>query len=206
MSPTARPPDVQSTRDRLLARLRGAPCTVEELARAMAVTPNAIRSQLAALGRDGLVTRQGVRHGKRAGKPPVLYAVTRHAQAQFSKAYAPALTAVAEVLAMRYRPDELRELFGAAGTRLAAPAERLVDGDAPQVAKALLESLGGAATVHLHGRHAVVQGVACPIAAAVRVCRESCELVRALLAHTTGVPVATECSYDDIPTCRFQVG
>ena len=206
MNSADRPQADQPTHALLVALLRLAPRTVAELAGVAGLTPNAIRSQLAALGRDGLVRRQGVRHREAAGKPPALYAVTEYAQTQFSRAYMPALTAVAETLADRLSPDELRLFFGAAGARLAAQVDRSARGDAAARAKSLLESLGGAATVHSgHGR-AVVQGVACPLAATVRICPESCELVRSLLAHATGVPVATRCDHDGTPTCRFEVG
>ena len=69
----------QLTRDRLLDLLRYRPHTVDELAAVVGLTANGVRAQLAALERDGLVRRIGVRHGAGPGKPPQISAVTAQA-------------------------------------------------------------------------------------------------------------------------------
>src|SRR5690242_18826132 len=60
-----------SPRGRIVARLRGGDATVEELAAHLGVTDNAVRAQLAALERDGIVRHEGLRRGTR--KPSHLY-------------------------------------------------------------------------------------------------------------------------------------
>ncbi len=147
--------------------------------------------------------RQG---GSTAGKPPLLYVITEQAETAFSRAYIPALAALVGTLADRFPPSELRELLGAAGKRLAPQGRKPARVDAPNLAKSLLESLGGTATVQTDDGRAVVQGAACPLAVTVRSCPESCELVRSLLAHATGAPVAMRCDHGDAPMCRFEVG
>src|SRR3954452_11157273 len=80
------------TRGQVLALLRRGPTTVEELARAIGVTDNAVRLHLSALERDGMALAVGVRREGTVGKPATLYAVSPTAEAAFSKAYEPVLT------------------------------------------------------------------------------------------------------------------
>ena len=64
-----------STRGRIVSLLRQRQRTVEELAAELGVTDNAIRAQLGALERDGLVRAAGSRKPPAAGKPAILYDV-----------------------------------------------------------------------------------------------------------------------------------
>ena len=57
-----------STKGQVAALLSRGVATVEELARELGLTDNAVRSHLAALERDGLVAQTGVRRG--TGNPP----------------------------------------------------------------------------------------------------------------------------------------
>ena len=193
------------TRDRLLQLLRYRPRTVEELAAAVGLTPNGVRAQLTVLERDGFVERHGVRHGDRPGKPPQLYAVTDQAEARFSAAYAPALSGLVATLGERLAPAELHSVFNAAGRHIAGTSTGPVQGDPAELARALLESLGAAATVRREAGHVTVEGVACPLADAVRRCPDSCEMVRAMLVAATGAHVATRCEHGDAPRCRFSI-
>src|SRR5215210_9438667 len=78
-----------STRGRIVALLRRASRTVDELAAALDLTDNAVRAHLATLERDGLVEQRGVRRGR--GKPAYAYDLTSEAEALFPKAYEPVL-------------------------------------------------------------------------------------------------------------------
>lgn len=192
-------------RDRVLQLLRHRPRTVQELARAVALTQNGVRVHLAALVRSGVVERVGVRHSEGPGKPPELYRVTASGESQFSVAYAPALEALVAVIAERLAPAMQHALFTVAGKRLAAGIAPSPKAGHADQAKALLESLGAAASIHRHPEGATVEGVACPLTRAVRQCPDSCELVRALLAEATGAGVATLCRHDATPRCRFAI-
>ena len=193
------------TRDRLLHLLRYRPRTIEELAAAIGLTANGVRAQLSVLERDGFVERVGVRRAEGPGKPAQLYAVTRLAEARFSAAYAPALSALVAILGDRLAPARLRSVFNATGRRIAGRHSRPVAGDPAESARILLESLGAAATVRRDATQVTVEGVACPLADAVRGCPESCEMVRAMLAAATGARVATHCDHGDAPRCRFAI-
>src|SRR6185312_4807859 len=92
---------LESSRGRILVLLRCGPRTVEELANALSLTDNAVRAHLTTLERDRLVGPIGVRRGPGAGKPSTVYELAPGAEAVFSRAYAPALTAVLEELVER---------------------------------------------------------------------------------------------------------
>jgi predicted ArsR family transcriptional regulator len=53
----------ETTRGQIVGLLRRGRRTVEELARALGLTDNAVRNHLATLERDGLVRQDGVRRG-----------------------------------------------------------------------------------------------------------------------------------------------
>ena len=107
-----------STRGQIVALLRRASRTVEELAQALGLTDNAIRAHLASLERDGLVRQQGVRRGAR--RPSYAYDLTPEADRLFPKPYAPVLGQLLDVLAERLEPAEVEALLRAVGRRLAA--------------------------------------------------------------------------------------
>ncbi|MGH7594573.1 MAG: helix-turn-helix transcriptional regulator [Gemmatimonadales bacterium] len=195
----------EPTRDRLVRLLRYRSQTIEELAGAVALTPNGVRAHLTALERDGLVKRVGVRHAGTPGKPAQLYAVTAEAEARRSVAYGPVLTGLVATLSERLASEELHAAFSATGRRLVGHRAGPVGGDVADAAKTVLESLGAAATVRRRGGRVTVEGAACPLADAVRRCPGSCEMVRAMLAATTGARVTTRCEHGDAPRCRFTV-
>jgi predicted ArsR family transcriptional regulator len=180
--------------------------TVDELAEHVGLTPNAVRSQLAALVGDGLVRDAGVRHDGQPGQPARLFAATAEAEAGLSTAYAPALAAISRTVARRMPAARQVEFFRTAGeelaTRVAVPLSR----DPGEAAQHLLEQLGAAVSRRQNGGVAVVEGTACPLADAVRECAATCELVRVLLADRVGVPVAMHCDHGESPRCRFEVG
>lgn len=85
-----------STRGKIFALLRADSHTVNELAEALGLTDNAVRSHLTSLERDGLVQELGTRPGFR--KPHVLYSLTGEAEYLFPTAYGPLLRHVLAVI------------------------------------------------------------------------------------------------------------
>jgi predicted ArsR family transcriptional regulator len=194
-----------STKGQVAALLRRGVATVEELARELGLTDNAVRSHLAALERDGLVTQSGVRRG--VGKPAYTYALTPDAERLFPKAYGTLLSLMLDVLSERLPPDTLDDLLRDMGHRLAvgqAPANgdlrARVNG-----AVALLGELGGLAEVEERDGGYVIVGCSCPLAAAVKGHPETCLLAEALLADVIGAPVRQTCDTEGL-RCRFEVG
>src|SRR3989442_13634145 len=117
MSPEGRRAD-HSTRARVVELLRRKDQTVDELATALELTDNAIRSQLFALERDGAVEQHGLRRS--GGKPSVLYGVTAEYEAAQSRAYVPFAVTLLEELASRIPAPRLKRVLRAAGRRWAA--------------------------------------------------------------------------------------
>src|SRR5690348_11098209 len=100
-----------STRGRLVTLLRRTAGTVEELARALNITDNAVRAQLTTLERDGLVQQGGFRRGAGSGKPAYAYELTPAAEALFPKAYGELLRQLLSLLGERLPQAELDVLL-----------------------------------------------------------------------------------------------
>ncbi len=194
-----------STRGRIVALLRRASRTVEELAQALGLTDNAIRAHLASLERDGLVRQEGVRRGVR--KPSYAYDLTPEADRLFPKPYAPVLGQLLDVLAERLEPAEVEALLRAVGRRL-VPGEVARAGDLParlDVAVAALNELGGLAELEEGEGAFVIRGYSCPLAAVTPGRPGVCKLAETLVAEVAGVPVRECCDRGERPRCRFEV-
>src|SRR5918998_6021334 len=114
------------TRGRIVALLRRASRTVNELAEALELTDNAVRAHLSTLERDGIVTQVGVRRGTR--KPNNAYDLTREAEGLFPKAYAPVLEQLLDVLGERLSGEQQESVLREVGHRLAAPHRAALEG------------------------------------------------------------------------------
>ena len=200
---------LETTRGQIVALLRRGTRTVEELAQSLGLTDNAVRAHLATLERDGLVSPVGVRRGTGAGKPATLYELHPDAEPLFSRAYAPVLRAMLDVIAERMSEVEAEALMRDVGRRLAVQLGRDVTGDVHarvRAAAALLSALGGEAYVEKDEDTLQLRGYGCPLSAAVTARAEVCHAVEALLAEVIGTPVREHCDRGDRPRCCFHVG
>jgi predicted ArsR family transcriptional regulator len=199
---------LDTTRGRVVALLRRGTRTVEELARALGLTDNAVRAHLSTLERDGVVRQGGERRTPGAGKPATLYEIRPEAEPLFSRAYAPVLAALLEELAAQL-PDERREaLMRGVGRRLAAGATRPgTESLETRVAAAvaLLNSLGGDARAEKGPDGLMISGWGCPLSAATSDRPEACQAVETLLSDVIGAPVRECCARGERPRCCFQV-
>jgi predicted ArsR family transcriptional regulator len=199
----------ETTRGQIVALLRKGSRTVEELAQALGLTDNAIRSHLASLERDGLVQQDGVRRGPGAGKPATLYEIHPEAEPLFSRAYAPVLGALLDELAEQLPAEGNEALMQAVGRRLAGAVGRRPAGDLTArvgAAAALLNSLGGAAQVERQDGALVIRGCGgCPLSAATAHRPELCRAVEALLSEFIDAPVTECCEHGERPRCHFEV-
>ena len=135
-----------TTRGQVILLLRRARRTVDELAAHLGLTDNAVRSHLATLERDGLVSQAGQRRGE-GGKPATFYALTPEAEHLFPKAYGLILRELLDVLGTRLFATEVEAVLRdvgrwlaagyTAGAAAASPAERV------QRAVQVLDALGG---------------------------------------------------------------
>jgi predicted ArsR family transcriptional regulator len=196
----------QSTRGRILALLRSTARTVGELSEALGLTHNAVRVQLSALERDGLVQQRGIRPGTR--KPHLSYELTEGADALFPKAYSPVLSELLAVLSARLPAPQVAEILDEVGRRLAEAHFPDPPNDLEGRLGELLEflpSIGGLARLERDGDTFVVVGASCPIAATVRSYPEACRSVTSMLTAATGAEVLERFEKGPSPRCRFEV-
>jgi predicted ArsR family transcriptional regulator len=194
-----------STRGQIVVLLRRARRTVEELAAALGLTDNAVRTHLASLERDGLVRRGGARRG--AGKPAYTYELTPEAERLYPKAYGAVLRRLLDVLTERLGSTEVLVLLRATGHRLFGELPTPT-GDRrarAESAVALLNSWGGLAELEEHNGDLAIQGYRCPLAEAMPGHPEVCALAEQLVAEVVGTPVREVCDRGEFPRCRFAI-
>lgn len=195
-----------STRGQVIALLRHGGRTVNQLADALGLTDNAVRSHLTALERDGLVeTHPGPPKG--VGKPAYIYELTPEADALLPKAYAPVLGLLLNTLAERMTPEELEELLREVGRRAAVGRNKPERDIRMRVdaAYGVLGELGGVADVEESDGTVWIRGYSCPLAALVPDHPQVCRLAEALLTKLVGVPVREHCDKGERPRCRFEI-
>ena len=194
-----------STRGRIVALLRRAGRTVEELAQALELTGNAVRAHLATLERDGLVQQEGTRRGSR--RPAFAYRLTARAERLFPRAYEPVLRHILDVLAARLAPAALEAVLREVGRRLAD--ERVRPGgdiDARiEAAAGVLTDLGGLVDVERDDGTFLIRSWSCPLAAVVPGHPEVCRLMETILTELVGAPVREQCERSGPVRCAFAV-
>lgn len=196
-----------TSRGRIVDLLRREPRTADALARTMGLTTNAIRGHLALLERDGMIEAAGLRRG--VGKPAHIYRLTPAAEAQFSRAYAPFLSALLDELAAELDPARLDALLRAVGQHLAPrrAGRPATDAQCIAAAKAALADLGGVVGSVETDRTITIAGLACPLAEVTGTHRAVCRSVEALLSAATGRTVVEKCDRTgDRAKCRFEIG
>lgn len=201
---------LKSTRGRIIMLLRRAARTVDDLAQALDLTNNAVRSHLVVLERDGLVRQAGVRRG--VSKPAYAYELAPAAAQLFPQSYGMLLHELLDVLTGYLPPAALDQALQETGRRLAATvaAPGGPSGSLRQRAEygaLVLNELGGLAEVEedtgpgsLH-----IRGYGCPLAEAVPGHPEVCRLAEALLAGVIGARVEEQCDRSGPPRCRFAI-
>jgi predicted ArsR family transcriptional regulator len=197
-----------STRGRIVARLRRGPATVEELAATVGLTSNGIRVHLATLERDGWIRAEGVRRASGPGKPAALYVFAPEAEHLLSSAYRPLLLSLLEVLAETEKPAKLRAMLRETGRRLAADLTAGLDPQATRADQvtAIVAMLGGEAEVaEGHRGSLVVRGLGCPVGEAVRIVPGACAAVAALLEGVLDARVIERCDRSGTPRCCFDI-
>ena len=199
---------LETTRGQIVSLLRKSERTVEELARALSLTDNAVRNHLSALERDGLVQSAGVRRGGGVGKPAALYELRPDALPLLSRAYAPVLSTVMDVLVDELAPARAEAVLQEVGRRLArtvgGPASGNLDARI-QAGAAVLTSLGGDVEITEGDAEHRLEGAGCPLSAVVCHRPEVCGAVEILLAEVIGAPAHSRCEHGARPRCRFVV-
>jgi predicted ArsR family transcriptional regulator len=199
----------ESTRGQIVALLRQSAKTVDELARELDLTDNAVRLHLGTLERDGVAQPRGVRRGGGVGKPATEYEITVEAEPSFSNAYVPFLSTLLGALGDRMTPAQLRAIMRDVGHRLAgSPPESPASVAArTEMASKLLNALGGVTTVERdkEGKGLRIRGCGCPLSAVVGQREEVCVAMQTMLRDVIGVAVREECDRSGRPRCQFAV-
>jgi predicted ArsR family transcriptional regulator len=196
------------TKLKILLLLRRSPRTVQELADALHLTDNAVRSHVVALERDQLVAPDGRRPGLR--KPATLYALTDAADRMFGKPYAEVLGALIGEVRARHGVDEAVAVMRDIGTRMAQEQFRPLTGrhgqETVDAIVQTIDALGGLAEVEERAGRLIVQGYDCPLVAVASNCPEICQLTGALLEGLIGAGTVQEsCQRGKEVSCRFEV-
>lgn len=204
MSPTEK---AEKSRATLLQLLRRGPTTVEELATATDLTPNAVRFHLASMEAAGEVESAGVRRHEGAGKPAALYVLTFEAEIGFSKAYAPVLEATIQELQESLPKKVLVPFLRRVGERLAASTKDPDGSLSSRVSRGsrLLNELGGCTTVSKGPDGYTIVGRGCPLSAVVADEPCACDVIESLLTNVIGASVKQCCQHGPRPNCCFQV-
>jgi predicted ArsR family transcriptional regulator len=196
---------LDSTRGQVVSRLRCADQTVEDLAASLGLTPNAIRLHLQRLEIDGMVTVVRTRRPDGAGKPAQVYGLAPGAEQRFSRAYAPVLGALLDVLAERMDPEAIEEVTREAGRRIAAAADGHGPANPALAARRILADLGGAVEVGSTAEGLVIRGCGCPLGAVTGGRPAVCQAMETLLSTALRRPVRESCDRSARPRCRFVV-
>lgn len=196
------------TRTRLLRLVRGASRSVGELAKALGISENAVRTHIAAAERDGLVRQAGVQRST-GGKPARLYELTPGAEELFPKAYALVFAELVRMLREEEGDEAAVEHLRRVGRRLGARSgasarETAADGGV-LAAAALLESMGGSVEVTEASHGWTIRADGCPLSAVVVEDPDACALAESLVAEVTCRRVVETCDKSGRPRCAFQV-
>ncbi len=199
---------LDTSRGRIVALLRAGGSTAEEIATKLGLTPSAVRLQIGALERDGVVRKAGKRPG--TTRPFVVYELTPEIDQLLSKAYVPLLTHLVDVFADALPAQQLETLLRRTGkglahelsreTRLSGKLEARV-----AAASELMNAHLGALTHIERNGGIVIRGAGCPLAALTGKHPGVCLAMESLVTAIIGVAVRECCDRDQRPRCCFKV-
>jgi predicted ArsR family transcriptional regulator len=207
--PMLRKQFLETSRGRIAGLLQRGPATVEQLAAALKLTPNAVRAQLIVMERDVLVRRAGLVPG--TTRPSHTYELTPALDQLLSGAYIPLLTHLVRVFSTGLPRERLNALMRQTGKSLATEVSggRRFPGDLQartRKANAFLSTeLGAVTTVARLNGGFVIQGQGCPLAAITDKEPAVCLAVESLLQELVGAPVRECCNRAGRPRCCFEI-
>jgi predicted ArsR family transcriptional regulator len=199
---------LDGTRGRIISLLQSGGLTTDDIASELGQTRSAVRMQVAAMERDGLVRRVGKRPG--TTRPSQIFELTREVEQLLSKAYVPLLLRLVDVLAEALPGDQLDAVLRQTGKALAEQicGGRRLDGDirarAALASELLNHHLGATTRVEQNGR-LIIRGAGCPLAALTGAYPGLCLAMEATVAEIVGARVRACCVTGERPQCSFEI-
>jgi predicted ArsR family transcriptional regulator len=199
---------LDTSRGRIVTVLRAGERTVEDVAASLALTRSAVRIQISAMERDGVVRKVGKRPG--TTRPSHLFALTPEVEQLLSKAYVPVLTHLVDVFADSLPATQVETLLRRTGLAL---ADEMSAGTAPSggleqragKASALMNLHFGALT-HVHANGGLsIRGAGCPLSALTGKHPGVCLAIESFVSAIVGVPVRECCHREGRPRCCFEI-
>ncbi|MGH9373163.1 MAG: helix-turn-helix transcriptional regulator, partial [Vicinamibacterales bacterium] len=169
---------------------------------------SAVRIQIAAMERDGVVKRAGKRPG--TTRPSHLFGLTPEVEQLLSKAYIPLLTHLVQVFADALPASQMESLLRQTGKGLAHELSRgrqVAGSLRSRVAMAseiMNEQLGALTHVEGNGGY-VIRGAGCPLAALTGKHPGVCMAMESLIMEVVGVPAHECCDRSERPRCCFEI-
>ena len=200
---------LDTSRGRIVTLLRTGGMTADDVATRLGLTRSAIRVQITAMERDGVVRKVGKRPG--TTRPSHIYELTPEVDQLLSKAYIPVLAHLVGVFAEGLPTQQVETLLRRTGKNLAAElsrGKRIAGGLKARAAGAsqLMNQQLGALT-HVEGNGGIViRGAGCPLAALTGKHRGVCLVMESLVTEVVGAPVRECCDREARPRCCFEIG
>jgi predicted ArsR family transcriptional regulator len=199
---------LDTTRGRIVTLLRGGGLTADDIASKLGLTRSAIRVQITAMERDGVVMRVGKRPG--TTRPSHVFELTAEVEQLLSNAYLPLLSHLVRVFADDLPAHQVDAILRRAGKSLASElsgGKRFTGNLGTRVAMAsemMNEQLGAMTHVERNGGY-VIRGVGCPLAALTGKHPGVCGAMESLVTEVVGAPVHECCDRFERPRCCFEI-
>ncbi|PYR92022.1 MAG: hypothetical protein DMF84_14680 [Acidobacteria bacterium] len=199
---------LDTSRGRIVILLQTGGLTADDIAFQLRLTRSAVRIQITAMERDGVVRRVGKRPG--TTRPSQVFALTPEVEQLLSKAYIPLLGQLVRVFAEALPADQVDELLRRSGKGLADEllrGKRASGSLRSRVAMAsemMNEQLGATTRVEGNGGY-VIRGVGCPLAALTGKNPGVCVAMESLVTEVVGVRAHECCDRTDRPRCCFEI-
>jgi predicted ArsR family transcriptional regulator len=199
---------LDSSRGRIVALLQRDERTVEDIASRLGVTANAVRAQITAMERDGIIRRVGQRTG--STRPSQVFALTPEVELLLSRAYVPVLRQLVCVFSAKLPAQQVDSLMREVGTGLAheLPKEkrssRTLRARVFEASELLNEQLGAITHVTENGGY-VIRGRGCPLAALTGKHPALCVAIESLVQQLVGTAVRQCCDRSGRPRCCFEI-
>jgi predicted ArsR family transcriptional regulator len=199
---------LDTSRGRIVTLLQRGGLTVDDIASELGLTANAVRAQITAMERDGVVQRVGRRPG--TTRPFHVFQLTPEVEQLLSQAYVPLLTQLVQVFASALPTEQVDALMREAGKGLASelPFSRRSSGNlrtrVSAASELLNKELGAVTHVESNGGF-VIRGAGCPLAALTGKHPAVCLAMESLLMEVMGVQVNECCDRAGRPKCCFRI-